>query len=166
MAYVHPLKKTSDTRTLKDLQKIFIRNIEKSLEGYDEGRVVFYKYLDTSLKDKTRAKRSSTADAKEYKLYPEMKLTMSMKDLLSSSKNKRQLTMIFAEGLINSFKEKRIKLYVIYEDKIVGPGGSAEKHRHEEADTLIPQQVIASADEDPSKEITSHVRIHNCSLTC
>ena len=94
MAYVHPLKKTPGTHTLKDLQKIFIRNIEKSLEGYDKGRVVFYKYLDTSLKDKTRAKRSSTADAKEYKLYPEMKLTMSMKDLLSSSKNKRQLTII------------------------------------------------------------------------
>ena len=51
-----------------------------------------------------------------------MKLTMSMKDLLSLSKNKRQLTIIFAEGLINSFKEKIIKLYVIYEDKIVGPG--------------------------------------------
>ena len=49
-------------------------------------------------------------------------------------------------------------MYVIYEDKIVGPGGSAEKHRHEEADTLIPQQVIASAYEDPSKEITSHAR--------
>ena len=58
---------------------------------------------------------------------------------------------------INSFKEKRIKLYVIYEDKIVGPGGSPEKYRHEEADTLISQQVIASADEDPSKEIMSHV---------
>ena len=157
MAYIHPLKKTPDTHTLKDLQKIFIRNIEKSLEGYDEGRVVFYKYLDTSLKDNTRAKRSSTADAKEYKLYTEMKLTMSMKDLLSSNKNKRQLTIIFAEGLINSFKEKRIKLYVIYEDKIVGPGGSPEKYRHEEADTLISQQVIASADEDPSKEIMSHV---------
>ena len=108
MAYVHPLKKTPDTHTLKDRQKIFIRNIEKSLEGYDEGRVVFYKYLDTSLTDKTRAKRSSAADAKEYKLYTEMKLTMSMKDLLSSSKNKRQMTKIFAEGLINSFKEKRI----------------------------------------------------------
>ena len=63
------------------------------------------------MKDKTRAKRSFTADAKEYKLYPEMKLTMSM------------------------------------------------KHRHEEADTLIPQQVIASADEDPSKEI--HVSCQN-----
>ena len=89
----------------------------------------------------------------EYKLYPEMKLTMSMNDLLASSKNKRQMTIIFAEGLINSFKEKRIKLYVIYEDKIVGPEGSVEKHRHEEADTLIPQQVIALADEYPSKEI-------------
>ena len=26
--------------------------------------------------------------------------------------------------------------------------------------------MIASADEDPSKEITSHIRIHMCSLNC
>ena len=73
MAYVHPLKKTPDTHTLKDLQKIIIRNIEKNPEGYDEGRVVFYEYLNASLKDTTRANRSSTADAKQYKLNPEMK---------------------------------------------------------------------------------------------
>ena len=152
MAFVHPLKKSPATRTLRDLQDVFISKIENRLQGFDEGRVVFDTYLDTSLKDKTRAKRSSS-NAKEFKLHTDMILNMSMKDLMSSSRNKRQLTIIFAKGLIQHFIDKIIKLHVVYDDKIVGADKSEEKHSHEEADTLIPQQVIASAAESPDKEI-------------
>ena len=42
------------------------------------------------------------------------------------------------ESLRNHFKE--ICLTVCYDEKIVGPDGTAS-HTHEEADTLIPNQV-------------------------
>ena len=78
-------------------------------------------------------------------LHMEMILTMSIKDLLSSSNTKRKLTIMFAEALMHHFQDKPIKWYVVYDNKIVGPDCS-EEHSHEEADTLIPHQVLASAD--------------------
>ena len=132
MASIHPLKKSSKVRTLQDLQGMFIKNMEKSLHGYDEARIVFDRYLDVSLKDKTRMNRSSTSAEIEYKLHPDMRLTMSIRDLLSSSKTKRNLTIMFAKALLEHFRSKAIRLYVIYDNKIVG----SEEHNHEEADTL------------------------------
>ena len=46
-------------------------------------------YLDQSLKNTTGKKSQITSTA--YDIHPEMKLTMSLKELLSSSKNKHDL---------------------------------------------------------------------------
>ena len=153
MALIHPLKKSPTVRTLQDLQDVFIHNVERSLQGYDEGRVVFDRYLDMSLKNKTRANRSSTSEDITYLLHPSMRLTMSIRDLLSSTKTKRNLTLMFAKALIEYFQSKPIKFYVVYDNIIVEPTSSSE-HGHEEADTLIPHQVLASVKENPLKDIT------------
>ena len=42
---------------------------------------------------------------------------------------------------------------MVYDNKIVEPTRSAE-HCHEEADTLIPHQVLASVEDTPFKDIT------------
>ena len=102
------------------------------------------------MKNKTRKGRSKTI---EYLLYPEIKLTMSVKDLLSSSKTKRNLTKMFAEALLKHFSTNDVRVFVIYDTKIVGPDISVE-HTHEKADTLIPNQVLAAAAEDNIKDIT------------
>ena len=49
--------------------------------GNYEGRVVFDRYMDQSLKNKTRQHRAATSI--EFPLYPEMKLTISLKEILS-----------------------------------------------------------------------------------
>ena len=82
-----------------------------------------------------------------------MKLTMSIKDLLSSTKTKRSLTIMFAKALIEHFKTKESRVFVIYENKIVGPN-TEEEHTHEEADTLIPHQVLASVTDNKCRKIT------------
>jgi len=93
MAVLHGMKKT---RNKRELQNTFIELTESKTDGYSEGRVIYDHYLDQSLKAKTRQKRASTST--EFAVYREMKVTMSMKELLSSSKTKHHLTCMFAEG--------------------------------------------------------------------
>ena len=122
---------------ISDLQESFIKRIERMVSGFDEGRVVFDRYLDSSLKNKTRQKRSTTSV--EFKIHPEMRLTMSIKDLLSSSKSKSMLVTLFANGLLaRFFSNTAIKLVVVYDNKIRYLD-CEEEHTHEEADTLIPK---------------------------
>ena len=71
------------------------------MKGYDEGRIVFDKYLDQSLKNKTRLIRSKSSA--EYAVHPDMSLTMSIKDLLSASSTKRRLTVMLAEATLDHF---------------------------------------------------------------
>lgn len=151
MAIIHPMKKSAKIRTLYDLQVEFIKLIEEKLDGYDEARIVFDRYIDLSLKNKTRQVRSKTST--EYLIHPEMRLTMSIKDLLSSSKTKQSLTIMFAKALIEYFSNKETRVFVIYDNKIVGPD-TLEEHTHEEADTLIPHQVLASVTDDKCRDIT------------
>ena len=60
---------------------------------------------------------------------------------------------MFAKAVAEHFRSKLIRLYVIYDKQIVGPDVS-EEHNHEEADTLIPHQVIATVKNNPLKDIT------------
>ena len=145
------LKKTSAIMKISDLQESFIKRIERMVSGFDEGRVVFDRYLDSSLKNKTCQKRSTTSV--EFKIHPEMRLTMSIKDLLSSSKSKSMLVTLFANGLLaRFFSNTAIKLVVVCDNKIRYLD-CEEEHTHEEVDTLIPNQVLRSIDEHLVQEI-------------
>ena len=120
------------------------------MSGFDEGRVVFDRYLESSLKNKTRQNRSTTAV--EFQIHPEMRLTMSIKDLLSLSKSKSMLVNLFPSGLLARFSgNTAIKLVVVYDKKIKCL--DYEEHTHEEVDTLIPNQMLRSLDEHLSQEI-------------
>lgn len=147
MAVVQSMKKTATTQKFIDLQEAFVKRIEFMMVGYSEGRVVFDRYQDQSLKNKTRQKRAVTTT--EFKVHPQMKLTMSLKELLSSSKTKRTITCMFAQALLQHFSNgNTLKLAVVYDSKIKGPDFEDE-HSHEEADTLIPHQVLScTADND------------------
>ena len=71
------------------------------LTGFNEGRIIFDRYLEQSLNNKMRQKRAVTST--EYKVNPETKLSMSLKQLLSSSKTKSGLTAYLAESLLAHF---------------------------------------------------------------
>lgn len=151
MAVGQSLEKTPTMRRLSVLQQAFVERIEMMVFGYDGGRIVFDLYIDQSLKNKTRQKRAATST--EFDIHPEMKLTMSLKEILSSSRTKSSLTSMFAQGLLQHFASNSVcKLIVVYDTKIKGRDFE-ENHSHEEADTLIPNQVLASVAEDACREI-------------
>lgn len=73
-----------------------------------------------------------------------MKFTMFLKDLLSASKTKSCLTTMLVEGFLEYFSNvQSFKLVVVYENNNICLDFE-EDHTHEEADTLIPNQVLAS----------------------
>ena len=78
---------------------------------------------------------------------------MSIKDLLLSSKSKSMLVTLFANGLLARFSSNAaIKLVGVYDNKIRCLD-CEEEHTHQEADTLIPNQVLRSLDEHLPQEI-------------
>jgi len=74
---------------------------------------------------------------------------MTLKDLLSSSATKAKLTTMLAESLLEDFAS--FNLVVVYGITIKSHEFKAE-HCHEEADTLIPNQVLDCLN-DQAKEI-------------
>lgn len=151
MAVLQSMKKTSVMLKLSDLQEAFIKRIEYMMEGYSEGRVVFDRYQEQSLKNQTRKKRAVTSI--EFKINLQMKLTMSIRELLSSSSTKASLTSMLAEALLQYFSGKNpFKMFVVYDVKIKS-NDFKENHSHEEADTLIPHQVLASVAESDWRDV-------------
>ena len=95
MAVLQCMKKNT-MQTLSDLQDAFNERIQSMVSGYDEVRVVFDRYMDQSLKNKTRQKRAATSV--EYEIHPDMNLTMSIKDLLSASSTQKKHIASVANG--------------------------------------------------------------------
>jgi len=115
--YFRVMKKTQMMRKLSDLQEAFIKRIEFMMVGYSEGRVVFDRYQEQPLNNKTRQKRAVTST--EFQIHSEMKLAMSLREFLSSSVTKANLTSMFAQALLKYFSGSNIlKLVVVYDVKI------------------------------------------------
>ena len=76
MEVVQSITKTTKMTKVIHFQEEFLKRISKLMKGYDEGRIVFDKYLDQSLKNKTRLIRSKSSA--EYAVHPDMSLTMSI----------------------------------------------------------------------------------------
>lgn len=93
-------------RKLSDLQKAFYKRIEWMTVGFNEDRVVFGRYFDQLLKNKTHQKRAATYT--EFELHPEMKLTMSLKEILSASRTNISLTSMFAQGFAGTLLQQQL----------------------------------------------------------
>ena len=129
-------------KTIKDLKDEFIKRIEKKLVGYNIGHIVFDRYLNQSLKDKTHRKRAKTET--NYEVHDDMKFSMTLKQLLSSSYTKKLLTAMLAEEILKIYSiQDNLQIYVVYDNKIKGKNIDKE-HEHEEADTMIVHQVLKS----------------------
>ena len=59
---------------------------------------------------------------------------------------------MFAQGLLDHVSGRDIKLVVVYDNKIKGHDFEDE-HTHEDADTLVHNQVLASTSDDAVKEV-------------
>jgi len=60
--------------------------------------------MDHSLKNNTQQKRANTSI--EYEIHPQIKLTMSIEELLSASSTKKKLTCMMGQGLLDYFSRE------------------------------------------------------------
>ena len=97
MAVFQSMKKVLSMKKICDLEEAYVMRIKRIISGYDEGCVIFDRYLQQSLKEKTRHRRAATSA--EYAVHLDMVLTMSLKDLLSTSSTKEKLTSMLAHCL-------------------------------------------------------------------
>jgi len=148
MAIVQQIKKPPEMKKMSDLSEVFIKKIEERSKDYTETRIIFDEYLLNSLKSKTRAKRATCTQTAELNFHINGNMSLaavSLKDILSSTRTKRNLTEYLAEMLLKRFSRP---LIVVQGNKARGKNcvvsSSVATHSHEEADTLIPLHVIDS----------------------
>ena len=58
MALVNTIQKTDSMKTCKDFAKVFVQTLVHLTRCYDEIRLIFDRYVQGSLKQKMRAKRT------------------------------------------------------------------------------------------------------------
>ena len=99
MAVVNQIKKTSQTKTCKDLAGAFIRKVLHESRGHGEVRMVFDRYQENSIKDQTRYKITQRVTIR-YKISDDTNIEgVTMKKLLSHIITKQDLTKFLGDHL-------------------------------------------------------------------
>ena len=132
--------------------------IDEMISTYDEARQLFDPYPDKiTLKDNTHKKRAvpGLLNDEGYDVHLEMPLKMSVRELMSASKTKRKISKIISQLLLKRYQSSTKHLVVAYESTIQenDPDSSTRLHSHDEADQLIPNQLIEAAKAHPSASL-------------
>lgn len=130
----------------------------KLSQNFEEVRLVFDRYIDDSLKERTRKKRTSGKEVR-YKVSDSTNIAnITLKQLLSHIETKQQLTKYLAKYFIEIITSTN-KRYVVTYDKISESNiqdsiEDVATHDHEEADTLIVLHCLNIARQNPFSECT------------
>ena len=160
MAVVNSVTKMEQMKTCQNFADAFLQIICNMAAQYDEVRLVFDRYIKTSLKEQMRTKRT-----KEKSTYYHVKdntliQNISPKDFLSDIRTKGELTENLADKVLHHSKSSNNRL-----KKLMVTSGTQTKgnvdipcslltHSQEEADTLLllralnADLVVSSPDTD------------------
>ena len=157
MAIVQKLKKTKDTKTCRDLGEVFIKRVKLESRQYDEVYLIFDRYIEGSLKERTRHKRTGGKSI-QYKVTDNTRINnIPLKKLLSHNETKQELTVCLARLLVNYFEENNTNNVMVYDtvcEKNIDESEEALKeHSHEEADALMVLYALEIAERDPFSKV-------------
>ena len=156
MAILQGMRKKPSTKLFKNLYSDFLKIIDEMISPYNEARFVFDPYSDKkTLKDNTHKKRAAPGvlNSDGYDVHMEMPLKMSIKELMSASKTKRRISKILCELILQKYSVSGSpRIVAAYETTIKDndPQSLPLIHSHDEADQLIPNQIIESAAKAPN----------------
>ena len=100
------------------LKTAFNARIERMAIGYMEVRVIFDRYVEGSLKEKTRKKKATyvAAATAGHVVHDGVSInTISLKQLLSCTSTKHRLTCYIGQGLLERFDSRDVTLVVVYD---------------------------------------------------
>ena len=146
-----------DVKTCKELKHIFADRLIKESEDFHEMQRVFDRYIEGSLKERTREKRSG-GNATRYIIKDSTSLVrVKMKELLSHILTKKDLTIYLAEHCVDVLSKVGKEFAVVFDTKCITniPQYPEEllQHNQEEADTLILLQAKNVTDLDPFTDL-------------
>ena len=162
MAVVQSIKKGSSMAYCLDFAKAFVGKIRKMISKYDEGRIVFDRYIEDSLKSQTRGKRCAGINPVKFDINDSTYIKLvPLQTLLSHIETKSRLTEYLGKAILNEYAKSTKRVVVVY-----GTAAYANKpnvfsvhvgeHSHEEADTLIPLHVL-----DASNSNVCDIDVHS-----
>ena len=103
MALVNSIQKTECVKTCKDFAEGFLANSVQASHGYNEVRLVFDRYMQGSLKEKMREKRTGGNEI-QYHVDDRTVLThILLKQFLSDIQTKAELTTYLADKCLVYF---------------------------------------------------------------
>ena len=141
MALVNKINKGKSMKTFKDIAEMFTMQLLKESEPYKEVRLIFDRYLENSLKNRTRQKRISGVNFR-YIIGDNTNMeAMTTKRFLSHIQTKHALTVYLAQFAKEAFRAIDKKYVIVYDTKcesnLPNFDGMLLSHNQEEADTLI-----------------------------
>ena len=148
MAVVQAIKKGPSMVTCSDFAQAFVRSICNIMSSYREGRVIFDRYIENSLKAQTRGKMYAGVDPVKFDIKDSTNTKLvPLKSMLSHTETKSKLTEYLGKALLQEYADSSKSLVVIYgtstysnKPDVCYP--NIGEHSHEEADTLIPMHVL------------------------
>jgi len=88
MVLVNAILKTDHIKTCNDFAQVFLDQLSNMAGNYDEARLVVDRYLDTSLKEQMRRKRTKGKSTYYHVKDTTLIQNISLKDFLSNIKTK------------------------------------------------------------------------------
>ena len=134
--------------TCADFAQALVNITKKILHQCDEGRVIFDRYIENSLKSQTRVKRTSGTDpVRFYVSNATSTKYVPLKTLVAHIETKGQLTEYLGKALLQAYLNSQISLIVVYGISRYSNHQAVfsdiiSQHNHEEADTIIPLHVL------------------------
>ena len=103
------IRKSPQIKTCKDYAIAFFNKIKYEASGFDEIRVIFDRYIERSLKSKTRDARTSGIQVR-YKVADDTCIEhISTSQFLSHIETKNELAAYLSEKLSLAFRDEGIK---------------------------------------------------------
>ena len=142
--------------SFQDFSDAFIGRIKTISYGFAQTRLVFDRYVETSLKSRTRNDRSIGYIIR-YQICDATNIeNVTIKEFLSHIKTKQDLTIYLAQKFMKEFTKLGARYSVTYDlqsqSNIDNYSPELLEHDHEEADTLLIVEAIDVARNDPFTE--------------
>ena len=110
MALVNAIPKTERIKTCKYFAQVFLDQLSNMAGDYDEVRLVFDRYINSSLKEQMRRKRTKGKSTYYHVKDTTLIQNISLKDFLSNIKTKAELITYLAEKTTDHSKGPTNKL--------------------------------------------------------
>ena len=157
MAIAHKVNiKKSNIKLCEHYADKYTNIVLSECRGYAEVRVIFYRYIKSSLKSKTRDSRTNGVQI-QYKVADDTQISaLDTHQFLSHIDTKHELTIYLANKLKLALDETEINYVIVYdttcETNIPNLDRSKLSHSHEEADTLLVLHCLDVAKRNPFQE--------------